>query len=262
MEDRQRVPVTDRSSVPSLAPGGGGRRGDSCVLAVDGVSRSFVSGGETVWAVRDADLRTNTGEFVCVFGASGSGKSTLINLISGLDVADAGTIQIGSVEVSGLGEDQRARLRLDTVGVVFQDHNLVEEFTALENVALPLEIRGVGFRNASEQAGAQLDRVGLSGLGGRLPSQLSGGQRQRVGIARALVGERRVLLADEPTGALDSKNSRALFALFRELADQGASVLVCTHDLTCQRFADTVYEMVDGRLLRREGGRGVASTCE
>lgn len=221
------------------------------MLTVAGVSRWFASGSETVWAVRDASFWAGAGEFVCVFGASGSGKSTLLNLIAGLDLPGAGTILVESTDVGRLNEDQRARLRLETVGVVFQDHNLVEEFTALENVALPLEVLGVGYREAVRQAQAQLDRVGMAGLGGRLPGQLSGGQRQRVGIARALIGDRRVLLADEPTGALDSKNSRSLFGLLGDLRDQGTLVLVCSHDPMCREFADSVYEMVDGQVIQR-----------
>ncbi|MBB5958621.1 putative ABC transport system ATP-binding protein [Saccharothrix tamanrassetensis] len=221
-------------------------------LVVEGVSRSFVSAAETVRAVRDADLTAHQGEFVCVFGASGSGKSTLINLIAGLDTADAGRILVGQADLGLLGESRRARLRLETIGVVFQDHNLIEEFTALENVALPLEALGVGRRAALRQASAQLARVGLGGLGDRVPSRMSGGQRQRVGIARALVGERRVLLADEPTGALDSRSSRELFELIRVLCDQGSLAVVCSHDERCQELADTVYEMVDGRPIVRE----------
>jgi ABC-type lipoprotein export system ATPase subunit len=222
------------------------------LLSVHDVSRSYRSGVETVWAVQDANLRARHGEFVCVFGASGSGKSTLINLIAGLDTPDSGTILVESVDVGRLNESQRARLRLEKVGVVFQDHNLVEEFTAVDNVALPLEVLGVKTDEARSQAVVQLERVGLAGLGPRLPNQLSGGQRQRVGIARALVGSRQILLADEPTGALDSKNSRALFELLRELCDQGALVVVCTHDLMIKEFADTIYEMVDGRLMVSE----------
>lgn len=221
-------------------------------LVVDDISRSFTSAAETVRAVRNVSLSADQGEFVCVFGASGSGKSTLVNLIAGLDTADAGRILVGQADLGLLGESGRARLRLDTVGVVFQDHNLIDEFTALENIALPLEALGVGRGSALRQASEQLERVGLGGLGDRLPSRMSGGQRQRVGIARALVGERRVLLADEPTGALDSRNSRELFELVRELCDQGTLAVVCTHDQGCQDLADTVYEMADGRLSNRE----------
>jgi ABC-type lipoprotein export system ATPase subunit len=216
------------------------------LLRINKTSRSFVSETETVWAVRDADLTAYAGEFVCIFGTSGSGKSTLLNLIAGLDSAETGEILLGATEVGALDETGRARLRLETVGVIFQGDNLIAEFTALENVALPLEARGVASRKAFEQAGGQLSRVGLAGLESRLPSQLSGGQCQRVGVARALVGDRRVLLADEPTGALDSKNSRELFALIRTLCDQGTLAVVCSHDPMCQEFADTVYEMIDG----------------
>jgi putative ABC transport system ATP-binding protein len=227
------------------------------LIQVSDVSRTFVSAVETVWAVRGASLAAQAGEFVCIFGASGSGKSTLLNLIAGLDSADEGEIVVGSAEVGAMDEDQRARLRLETVGVVFQDHNLVEEFTAAENVALPLEVLGTDRRAAHAQAVEQLERVGLGPLADRLPAQMSGGQRQRVGIARGLAGERRILLADEPTGALDSKNSRELFALIRNLCDLGVLAVVCSHDVMCQDYADTVYEMVDGALVSRASA-GVA----
>lgn len=218
------------------------------MLSIANVSRSYSSHAETVWAVRDVSLTAGPGEFVCISGASGSGKSTLLNLIAGLDNADEGVIVVGGTEVGALSETQRARLRLETVGVVFQDHNLIEEFTAAENVSLPLEVLGVDGRQARQRAGEELSRVGLAGLDRRLPRQLSGGQRQRVGVARAVVGDRRVLLADEPTGALDSKNSRELFGLIRSLCDQGVLAVVCSHDAMCREFADTAYEMVDGAL--------------
>ena len=194
------------------------------------------------------DFVAHRGEFVCVFGASGSGKSTLLNLLAGLDLADSGEIQVGGHNVGVLDESGRAGLRLRTVGVVFQDDNLLEEFTAAENVALPLEALGASRKAAEEEARRQLARVGLSALENRFPHQLSGGQRQRVGIARALTGERAVLLADEPTGSLDSATSREIFALVQELCDGGLLAVVCSHDPLCRGFADTVYEMKDGRL--------------
>lgn len=226
------------------------------LLDVSQVRRDFVTPAETVRAVRDVTFSAHAGEFVCIHGASGSGKSTLLNLLAGLDVADGGTIHVAGTDVGALDEGGRARLRLETIGVVFQDHQLIDEFTAWENVALPLEVRGGSGKEAKAEALAELERVGLGGLEDRLPSQLSGGQRQRVGIARALIGQRRVLLADEPTGALDSTNSRALFALIRELCDQGTLAVVCSHDVMCQEFADSVYEMTDGHLSRQ----GVATS--
>lgn len=222
-------------------------------LTVAGVNKSFATDAETVWAVRNVFLTAHAGEFVCIFGASGSGKSTLVNLMAGLDLPDSGTIVVGAEDMVRLDESGRARMRLERVGVVFQEDNLVEEFTAVENVALPLEVRGVHTVDARAQAVALLDRIGLAGLGHRYPRQLSGGQRQRVGIARGLVGGRRVLLADEPTGALDSVASQELFELVRALCGQGTAAVVCSHDPMCRDFADTVYEMVDGMLVTRSG---------
>jgi putative ABC transport system ATP-binding protein len=197
------------------------------------------------------DFTARAGEFVCVYGASGSGKSTLLNLLAGLDLADSGEIRVGGVDVDTADEAQRASLRLRTVGVVFQEHNLIEEFTAAENVALPLEAAGLSVAEARGQALDQLSRVGLAGLEDRFPWQMSGGQRQRVGVARALTGQRSVLLADEPTGALDSAATKELFELFRELCDDGVLAVICSHDPRCRDFADTVYEVVDGRLESR-----------
>lgn len=217
-------------------------------ITLQGVSRTFDGGADTVWAVREVDLDVAAGELVCLFGSSGSGKSTLLNLIAGLDLPTAGQVHVGSAEVSAMTVDQRSRLRQRDVGTVFQDHNLIEEFTALENVALPLEIVGTPFGEAVGPAEERLAQVGLAGLGQRFPHQLSGGQRQRVGIARALVGSRSVLLADEPTGALDSVNSRALFELLRQVAGAGTTVVVATHELMARDFADHVYEISDGRV--------------
>lgn len=218
------------------------------LIRVSSATKAYTSEAEAVWAARDVDLVAYPGEFVCVFGASGSGKSTLLNLLAGLDLPDSGEIQVGDQHVCRLHESGRAQLRLGTVGVVFQDHNLLEEFTAAENVALPLEASGTKPRAAREEALQQLARVGLSGLEARHPHQLSGGQRQRVGVARALTGRRAVLLADEPTGSLDSAATTDLFALIRTLCDEGLVAVVCSHDPEGQRFADTVYEMTDGRL--------------
>lgn len=221
------------------------------LIRTSGVRKAYRSAAETVWAARDVDFTAHAGEFVCVYGASGSGKSTLLNLLAGLDLADSGEIRVGGIDVSASDEAQRAELRLGTVGVVFQEHNLIEEFTAAENVALPLEAYGVPVGEAREEALAQLARVGLAGLEDRMPWQLSGGQRQRVGVARALTGQRAVLLADEPTGALDSTATRELFGLIRKLCDDGVLAVICSHDPQCREFADTVYEVVDGRLESR-----------
>jgi ABC-type lipoprotein export system ATPase subunit len=221
------------------------------LIRIHDLCKSYSSEVETVWAARDVSFEARPGEFVCVYGASGSGKSTLLNMIAGLDVADSGDLRVGDADVTEADEKQRAYLRLHTVGVVFQEHNLIEEFTATENVALPLEARGVPADRARAEASEQLGRVGLTGLDDRYPRQMSGGQRQRVGIARALTGQREVLLADEPTGALDSAATLGVFKLLRALCDQGVTAVVCSHDTRCRDFADTLYEMVDGRLETR-----------
>lgn len=221
------------------------------LIRIRDLRKAYHSEVEIVWAARDVCFEARPGEFVCVYGASGSGKSTLLSMVAGLDVADSGDIQVGEVNVSEADEKRRAQLRLDTVGVVFQDHNLIEEFTATENVALPLEARGISADQARAEASEQLGRVGLTGMGNRLPRQLSGGQRQRVGIARAMSGQRAVLLADEPTGALDSVATLEVFKVIRALCDQGVTAVVCSHDTRCRDFADSLYEMVDGRLEPR-----------
>ncbi|WP_405058473.1 ABC transporter ATP-binding protein [Kribbella sp. NBC_01505] len=217
-------------------------------VELDEVSRSFRTPAEVVWAVRGLNLRASAGEFVCIYGPSGSGKSTLVRLITGLDRPDSGEITVAGRSLVGLDEAGRGELRLTTIGVAFQNDALLEEFSAAENVALPLEARGMATDDALAEAGELLDRVGLERLADRRPAQLSGGQRQRVGIARALAGDREILVADEPTGALDRKASTDIFQLMRNLCDQGALVIVCSHDPLCLEYATTAYEMNDGRL--------------
>lgn len=219
------------------------------MISVRDAVKRFQVGAETITAVDAVTLDVAAGCFACVYGASGSGKSTLLNLIGGLDVADAGSITVGGFEMTHTSERARANIRLQAVGVVFQDHNLIAEFTAGENVFLPLLARGVPRATAVEEASAALGLVGIRELFHRRPLEMSGGQRQRVGIARALVGGRRVLLADEPTGALDSENSRTLFRMIAGLChDLGAAAVIATHDPLASEFADTVLTMRDGRL--------------
>lgn len=218
------------------------------VLALRSVSFSYESQIETVAAVRDVSLVVQTGQMVCIQGASGSGKSTLLNLIAGLDSPTEGEIEAGGLRVDRMSEEERTKLRLTVVGMVFQEHALISEFTSIENVALPLEARGVAPVAAFREAEELLERVGLGGLGKRFPSELSGGQRQRVGVARALIGGRRLVLADEPTGALDSATSRELFQLLRRLCDEGTTVVLCSHDTTASAWADRVLAMNDGAI--------------
>lgn len=215
---------------------------------VSNVCRAFGQGINRVVAVDHACLEFVGGDFVCLEGSSGSGKSTLLNIIAGLDKPDSGDVLINGESLSGMSEDIRARLRLQSVGVVFQDDNLIRELTALENVVLPLLALGNSLEQARSLARDGLERVGVAAVASRRPDFMSGGQRQRVGIARGLVGGRNILVADEPTGALDSVNSRELFSLLRTLCDEGAAVIVATHDPLVREFATLQMVVVDGQV--------------
>ncbi len=218
-------------------------------VCVRGAVRSFRSGIETIRAVDGVDLDVPFGQMVCIYGASGSGKSTLLNLIAGLDVPDEGEITIGDLALTGMSDRQRAKVRLEHVGVVFQENNLIDEFTGGENVFIPLLAAGLPIDLGRSAAADALARVGIGDLFDRRPGQMSGGQRQRVGIARALAGSRNVLIADEPTGALDSATSAALFELVAQLChERGVTALVATHDPIARDYADSVLTMCDGRV--------------
>lgn len=226
------------------------------VFEAKGLSRRFTSNAETVDAVRNVNLAASSGEFLCIYGASGSGKSTLLRLIGGLDQPTSGTIAFGDEILSSASSERLRMLRLQRIAVVFQDHNLINEFSAVENVALPLELQGIQSRDARLDGNIALEKVGLGGFGHRFPSELSGGQQQRVGIARALVGGRSLLLADEPSGSLDSDSSRELFVLLRTLCDEQAlTAVICTHDPLAQEFSDRTLLMADGMLSPEANGQ-------
>ncbi|WP_298742010.1 ABC transporter ATP-binding protein [uncultured Microbacterium sp.] len=212
------------------------------------VSVSFPDGESRVTAIDHASFEAAPGELAVIRGASGSGKSTLLNVIAGLQAVDDGTVRVGDVDVATSGEEELAMMRLTHVGVVFQENNLLTEFSASENVQLPLRARGWATSQVTTETNAMMEAVGLGALGRRRPSQLSGGQRQRVGIARALVGGRNVLVADEPTGALDTTTSHAVFALLREFSRRGVTVIVASHDPEIDTYADRVVFISDGTI--------------
>lgn len=216
------------------------------------VSKRYVSPVETVVALDAVDFGVRRGELACVYGASGSGKSTLLNVLAGIDLPDSGTVTVTGQQLQRSSERARADLRLRHVGVMFQADNLLAELSASDNVALPLQVQGLSRRAAKQTAAEALVQLGIGSLGERLPAQLSGGQRQRVGIARALAGGKQLVLADEPTGALDTENSRRLFQLLRRLCDEtGTAVVLATHDPTAIDVADSTWHMHDGRISRR-----------
>ena len=230
------------------------------VLRLRSVTRTHGRGENAVHALDDVDLDVHAGELVAVMGPSGSGKSTLLNIAGGLDSADDGAVEISGVPMSGLGARQRAALRRREIGYVFQDFNLVPALTAAENVALPLELDGVGTRRARTAALAALSEVEIPELADRFPDDMSGGQRQRVAIARALVGQRTLVLADEPTGALDSVTGEAVMAVLRARIDAGAAGLLVTHEPRFAAWADRTVFLRDGRIVDGTGPRPDAAT--
>ena len=222
-------------------------------LALDAVTRVHGSGETAVTALQGASLTVDRGELVAVMGPSGSGKSSLLNLSGGLDRATSGTVAVDGIRLDALDAKGLAALRRRSVGFVFQDLNLIPSLTAAENVGLPLELDGFSVRRARSQAVDALDRLGLREVADRFPDQMSGGQQQRVAIARALVGERSLVLADEPTGALDSHTGEGVLRILRERCDAGAAGLLVTHEARHAAWADRVIFLRDGVIVDETG---------
>jgi putative ABC transport system ATP-binding protein len=220
----------------------------AAVCRVLGVRKTFEADLAPVRALRGVDLEIGPGEFVAVMGPSGCGKSTLLNLIAGLDVPDEGTITIADQEVTGRTEDELARMRRKHIGIVFQFFNLLESMTVLENVVLPAVIAGTKRKQAETRARDMLDLLGLGDKAKDMPGVLSGGQRQRLAIARALANEPTLLLADEPTGALDSAGGHEVLELFKRLHSEGQTIVMVTHNQEVADAADRIVHMRDGRV--------------
>jgi putative ABC transport system ATP-binding protein len=223
------------------------------VLELRGASRTHGTGETMVHALREVSLSVSPGELVAVMGPSGSGKSTLLNLAGGLDRPSSGEVQVEGRTLGALSRRQLAQLRRRSIGYVFQSLNLLPSLTAAENVALPLELDGMNLRKARREALAALAEVELAGFEARFPDEMSGGQQQRVAIARALVGERRLVLADEPTGALDSQTGEAVLRLLRKRMDAGAAGVLVTHEARHAAWADRVVFLRDGVIVDTSG---------
>jgi len=226
--------------------------------SVVGAYRTFEADLAPVRALRGADLDVRHGEFVAVMGPSGCGKSTLLNLIAGLDVADEGEVSVAGELLTGMAEDDLARMRRRHIGIVFQFFNLLEGMTALENVVMPAVIAGTKRKPAETRARDLLDLLGLGDKAKAAPATLSGGQRQRLAIARALANEPTILLADEPTGALDSDGGEEVLELFRRFHTTGQTILMVTHDQPVADAAQRIVRMRDGKVI--DDGRVGAST--
>ncbi|QES55655.1 macrolide ABC transporter ATP-binding protein [Streptomyces venezuelae] len=219
------------------------------VLQLDRLVRTHGSGATEVHALRGIDLSVYPGELVAVMGPSGSGKSTLLTLAGGLDTPSSGRVVVEGTDITTASRKQLAALRRRSIGYVFQDYNLIPALTAAENVALPRELDGISARKARASALAALEEIGLGQLANRFPDEMSGGQQQRVAIARALVGDRRLVLADEPTGALDSETGESVLALLRTRCDAGAAGILVTHEPRFAAWADRVVFLRDGSVV-------------
>jgi putative ABC transport system ATP-binding protein len=219
------------------------------MIKITNLTRHYVSGEETVEALRGIDLTIEAGEFVSIMGQSGSGKSTLLSVLGGMNHPTAGEVEMAGIRLYALSGEKLADFRAQNLGFVFQSFHLIPYLTAIENVMLPLAIARMSRKEKLAAAGEALARVGLEAKCDRLPSQLSGGEQERVAIARAIVNRPRIILADEPTGNLDSKTSDEVMALFRELNDGGQTVVMVTHNPENCGYADRTIVLRDGRVV-------------
>jgi putative ABC transport system ATP-binding protein len=219
------------------------------VIELRRVSKVYGEGPARVQALSDVDLAVAAGEMVAVMGQSGSGKTTMLTIAGSLEDPTSGEVLVGGARLDAMSRDERARLRRRSVGYVFQNFNLLSGLTAAENVSLPLELDGIAVRKARAAGVDALEELGLGHKASRFPDELSGGERQRVAIARAAVGERRLILADEPTGALDSLNGEVVMRLVRAACRRGVAAVVVTHDAQAASWADRVVFLRDGRVI-------------
>jgi putative ABC transport system ATP-binding protein len=222
------------------------------LIDLEAITKVYRMGDEDLHALKGVSFSIQRGDFVAIMGTSGSGKSTLMNIVGCLDRPTTGRYWLESQDVSHLGPDELAVIRNRTIGFVFQSFNLLRRTTALENVELPLLYAGVASRERARRAAGSLERVGLGNRREHYPNQLSGGQQQRVAIARALVNDPRIILADEPTGNLDSKTSSEVMALFQELGQSGITVVLVTHEPDIAAFADRIILVRDGLVISDE----------
>lgn len=221
----------------------------NAMLEMHNVSKTYGDGSTTVHALREIELRVACGELVAVMGPSGSGKSSLLTIAGSLEEPTTGTVLVDGVPLASMSKKMRSQLRRRSIGFVFQDFNLLPGLTAAENVAMPLELDGMSAREGRTVALDALEQLRVRDRAEHFPDDLSGGERQRVAIARAIVGGRRLLLADEPTGALDSVNSEAVMRLLRDACHRGAAGVVVTHEAHLASWADRVIFLRDGRLV-------------
>jgi len=219
------------------------------MIDIKNLHKSYKMGNSSLHVLKGIDFKADEGELVAIMGSSGSGKSTLLNILGMLDLADQGSYYLDNIEIKDLDETKAAKYRNQFLGFVFQSFNLINYKNALENVALPLYYRGISRKDRQKQALDYLEKVGLNQWSTHLPSELSGGQKQRVAIARALVSKPKVLLADEPTGALDSKTSTEVMSLIQQINNEGKTILVVTHEKDIAKMCKRVVVLKDGVIV-------------
>ena len=222
------------------------------MIKLQNLNKTFSIGEETIKALDNVNFSIKKGEFVSIIGPSGSGKSTLMNILGFLDVPSSGTYTLNNTKTNDLTDNELAEIRNNKIGFIFQNFNLLQKMTAVENVQVPLMYRGMKNNESKTKAYEILKKVGLKGRENHTPSQLSGGQQQRVAIARALSGNPEIILADEPTGALDSKTSIEIMDILQELNEQGQTIIVITHDIEVAKRAKRIVRISDGKLYEEE----------
>ena len=218
------------------------------IVQLENVCKDYYQGKEPVHVLHDITMSVEQGEYIAIMGPSGSGKTTLMNLLGCLDVPTSGTYMLEGQDIGSMSDDALADVRNQSIGFVFQNFHLLPKMTALDNVALPLLYRGVSLKDRRTRAEAALKLMGLGERMDFYPNQLSGGQQQRVAIARAIVGNPKLLLADEPTGALDTASGVQIMDIFRRLSQRGITIIMITHELGIAQCADKIYHILDGRL--------------
>ena len=228
------------------------------IVQLENVYKAYSQGREPVPVLHDISMTVEQGEYIAIMGPSGSGKTTLMNLLGCLDVPTSGTYLLDGQDIGSLSDDALSDIRNQSIGFVFQNFHLLPKMTALDNVALPLLYRGVSLRDRRTRAEAALKLMGLGDRMDFYPNQLSGGQQQRVAIARAIVGNPKLLLADEPTGALDTASGVQIMEIFRRLSQRGITIIMITHELGIARCADKIYHILDGRLHTHGTGQSPA----
>lgn len=222
------------------------------MIKLKNICKSFMLGGEEIKALDNVSFNVKKGEFVSIIGPSGSGKSTLMNILGLLDIADKGEYILDNVEIKNASDNTLSEMRNKKIGFIFQNFNLLPKLNAIENVQVPLMYRGIKREESKRIASEYLEKVGLKGREKHLPTQLSGGQQQRVAIARALAGNPEIILADEPTGALDSKTSNELMDLLEKLNKEGQTIILITHDINVAKRAPRIVRISDGKLYEEK----------